>query len=80
MKTSTANRRVLKIPRSPPLTEGADQGGDYILLYVCSDRDASSGLDLKLIATEGNNPYVGSGELHKWRILKVCLGADGLKD
>lgn len=59
---TNTDRRVLKIPRSLGEAGGGGGGGDYVLLYVCRDRDGSLDLDLKLIATEGNNPYVGSGE------------------
>lgn len=43
---------VLRIPRS-------DSHGDYVLVNVVPQK--SSALDLKLIATEGEAPYVGSG-------------------
>lgn len=45
---------VLRIPRS-------DRHGDYVLVNVVPRE--SSPLDLKLIATEGEAPYVGSGKL-----------------
>ena len=45
---------VLRIPRS-------DSHGDYVLVNVVPQK--SSPLDLKMIATEGEAPYVGSGEL-----------------
>jgi len=45
---------VLRIPRS-------DRHGEYVLVNVVPRE--SSLLDLKLIATEGEAPYVGSGKL-----------------
>ncbi|KAI9784081.1 MAG: hypothetical protein M1816_001053 [Peltula sp. TS41687] len=69
--TTTTDRRVLKISSSPPSAGEAEQGGDNILLYVCGDRDGSSDLDLKLIATEGNSPYVGSVNGNRLNILRA---------
>lgn len=48
-----SEENVLRIPRS-------DSPGDYVLVNVVSQR--STPLDLKLIATEGEAPYVGSGK------------------
>lgn len=41
---------VIRIPRS-------DSANDFVLVYIAPGKAA---LDLKFIATEGENPYVGS--------------------
>ena len=44
---------ILRIPRS-------DSAGDFVLVNV--SKSGSSGLNLKLAGTEGENPYVASRE------------------
>lgn len=41
---------VIRIPRS-------DSANEFVLVYIAPGKAA---LDLKFIATEGENPYVGS--------------------
>ncbi|KAI9834515.1 MAG: hypothetical protein M1826_002669 [Phylliscum demangeonii] len=63
---SRQDDRLLKIPR--PLQQGQEKDGDFVLLYV--SRDGPAELDLKLLATEGTTPFVGSvkqNALSKWR-------------
>ncbi len=49
-----ASEHVLRLPRS-------DSVGDYVLVNVTSN--GSSPLDLKLLATEGESPYIAESEL-----------------
>lgn len=45
---------ILRISRS-------DSEGGHVLVNVSSD--GSSALDLRLLATEGENPYIGTSEM-----------------
>lgn len=49
-----ASEQILRIARS-------DSEGDYILVNVASN--GASALDLKLLATEGESPYILDSEL-----------------
>lgn len=49
-----AGEYILRVPRS-------DNGGGFVLVNVVSH--GASPLDLKLLATEGDNPYVVKSEL-----------------
>jgi hypothetical protein len=49
----SSSPRVLRIPRS-------DQQSAYVLVHVA--RSGSAVLDLKLVATEGENPYAVTGQ------------------
>ena len=48
----TSKQQILRIPRS-------DSPDSFVLVNVT--RTGKSELDLKLVATEGEDPYVGSG-------------------
>ena len=48
-----ASEHILRIPRS-------DSQGDFVLVSTSSN--GSSPLDLKLLATEGDSPYVTTSE------------------
>ena len=51
--SSTSSERILRIPRS-------DEADTYILAQV-TRLNAEETLDLKLVATEGENIFAGSG-------------------
>lgn len=57
--------RILRVPRS-------DDPAAYVLVHVLPT--GSAALDLKLIATEGESPYVGSGAPLSVSVLYYLIG------